>query len=153
MSDRKGSCDFLEPCLLTVREEGWSLNSKLPSEINQYNLSVKTVFPSVSYNLKFHYRVYNRLPEAQTLPKYTHPTSYPIKSVVVKEYHYRPGQALRFVGDWSYQISRQWAHEDSKFVSPMHRPPLPQRKYSWYSFLLEAELTPRDIVKPEVLCK
>ena len=25
------------------------------------------------------------------------------------------------------------------FVSPTHRPPLPHRKYSWYSFLLEAE--------------
>ena len=29
-----------------------------------------------------------------------------------------------------------------KVVSPTHRPPLPPRKYSWYSFLLEAESTP-----------
>jgi len=29
-----------------------------------------------------------------------------------------------------------------KVVSPMYRPPLPTRKYSWYSFLLEAESTP-----------
>ena len=28
------------------------------------------------------------------------------------------------------------------FVSTTHRPPLPPRKYSWYSFLLEAESTP-----------
>jgi hypothetical protein len=28
-------------------------------------------------------------------------------------------------------------------VSPTHRPPLPPTKYSWYSFLLEAESTPR----------
>ena len=34
-----------------------------------------------------------------------------------------------------------------------HRPPLPLRKYSWYSFLLEAESTPRVIVRPEELCK
>ena len=27
-------------------------------------------------------------------------------------------------------------------VSPTHRPPLRPRKYSWYSFLLEAQSTP-----------
>jgi hypothetical protein len=27
-------------------------------------------------------------------------------------------------------------------VSPTHRPPLPPRKYSWYSFVLEAESNP-----------
>jgi len=34
------------------------------------------------------------------------------------------------------------AHEGGKVVSPTHRPPLPPKKYSWYSFLLEAEPTP-----------
>jgi hypothetical protein len=34
------------------------------------------------------------------------------------------------------------AHEGGKVVSPTHRPPLPHRKYSWYSFLLEAGSTP-----------
>ena len=29
-----------------------------------------------------------------------------------------------------------------KFVSPKHQPPIPHKKYSWYSFLSEAELTP-----------
>ena len=33
-------------------------------------------------------------------------------------------------------------HEDGKFVSCTPRPPLPPRKYSWYSFLLEVESTP-----------
>jgi hypothetical protein len=28
------------------------------------------------------------------------------------------------------------AHEGGKVVSPAHRPPLPPRKYSWYSFLV-----------------
>jgi hypothetical protein len=32
---------------------------------------------------------------------------------------------------------------------PQHLPP---RKYSWYSFLLEAESIPRAIVRPERLC-
>jgi hypothetical protein len=32
---------------------------------------------------------------------------------------------------------------DSKVVSTTHRPPLPPRKYSQYSFLLAAESTPR----------
>ena len=40
------------------------------------------------------------------------------------------------------QISRQLACEGGKVVSPTHRPPLPPRKYSWYSFLLEDESTP-----------
>ena len=34
------------------------------------------------------------------------------------------------------------AHDGGKVVSLTHRPPLPPRKYSWYSFLLEAESTP-----------
>jgi len=33
-------------------------------------------------------------------------------------------------------------HEGGNVVSPMHRPPLCPRKYSWYSFLLEAESNP-----------
>jgi hypothetical protein len=33
----------------------------------------------------------------------------------------------------------------------MHRPPLPPMKYSWYSFLLEAESTPGAIVRSEGL--
>ena len=34
------------------------------------------------------------------------------------------------------------AQDSGKVVSLMHRPPLPPRKYTWYSFLLEAESTP-----------
>ena len=39
-------------------------------------------------------------------------------------------------------IPRKLAHEGEKVVSPKHRPPLLSIKYSWYSFLLEAESTP-----------
>ena len=34
------------------------------------------------------------------------------------------------------------AQDCGKVVSLTHRPPLPPRKCSWYSFLLEAESTP-----------
>ena len=50
----------------------------------------------------------------------------------------------------AFQISKQSVHEDGKVVIPMHRPPLPPRKYSWYSFPLEAG-HPRAIVRSEGL--
>jgi len=49
---------------------------------------------------------------------------------------------MRIRGGEETQISRQSTHEVGKVISPTHRPSLPLRIYSWYSFLLEAESTP-----------
>ena len=45
---------------------------------------------------------------------------------------------------WSLSLpdSRQMLHEGSKVVSPMHRPTLPPRKYSWYFCQLQDESVP-----------
>ena len=60
----------------------------------------------------------------------------------IKQFHYRPGQALRVPGGWGSHISRQSSHEGGKVVSPTHGPPLLPRKHTWYLFLLEGESTP-----------
>jgi hypothetical protein len=64
-----------------------------------------------------------------------------VKRLKVKQYHYRPGQALRGfqqLEDPRFQDNRHM--KVVKVVSPRHRPPLLPRKYSWYSILLEAKL-------------
>ena len=71
----------------------------------------------------------------------------------VKQSHYRPGHALRVPECWGSQIWRQSAHVGGKVGSPTHWPPLPPRKYFWYSFLLEAVWTPGLHCGREGLCQ
>jgi len=61
-------------------------------------------------------------------------------------------KALGVPGGWGSQISRQSAHEDSKFVSTTHRPFTPQE-----IFLVLISVTgwvnPKTIVRPAGLCQ
>jgi hypothetical protein len=41
------------------------------------------------------------------------------------------------------------AQYGGKVVSPTHRPHIPLRKFSWYSFLLRGRVDPRAIVRSE----
>jgi hypothetical protein len=67
---------------------------------------------------------------------------YNLENKMIRENKSNPVRTLSVPGSWGSEISRQQAHECGKVVSLMHRPPLLPIKYSWCSFLLEAESTP-----------
>jgi hypothetical protein len=58
-----------------------------------------------------------------------------------KQFLYGPGEDFSVLG----------FQKGDRFVSPMHRPSLLTRKYSWYSFLLSNESTSRAIVRANEL--
>ena len=68
------------------------------------------------------------------------PHPHPIYTKVITKYKTIPGpgrsRRLRF------PEFLESAHEGGKVVRPTHRPPLPPRRYYWYSCLIEAESTP-----------
>ena len=57
--------------------------------------------------------------------------TYSSRKVKVKQTLYRPGQALKVLGEWGSQI-----------VTPRPLPLLPLRKYFWHLFPSETESTP-----------
>jgi hypothetical protein len=72
--------------------------------------------------------------------------------VEVKQSYCRSGQALRVPRVWASQILRQSANKSGKFVSPTHRPPLPQG-IILVLVSVRGWVDPRAIVRPEGLCQ
>jgi len=71
-----------------------------------------------------------------------HVCSHVVRTIKVKQSHYRPDSSWDFKEVEARKTSRHSAREGGKVISPTHRPPLPPRKYSWYLFLLEVLSTP-----------
>ena len=65
-----------------------------------------------------------------------------IYKIKVKQSHYRPGQAQRVLRKLRFPDFVTTAQDGGRVVSLTYWPLFTPRKYSWYSFLLEAELIP-----------
>ena len=73
-------------------------------------------------------------------------------NVKVKQYLYRPGQALRIPEGSVSQTSRKSVHEGDNIVFLTHRPPLPQKIFL-VLISVRGWVNPRAIVRPEGLCQ
>jgi len=63
-----------------------------------------------------------------------------VVKVEANQFHYRPRCPE---GSWNLRFPDYMTMtQDGGKVSPTHRPLYTPRKYSWYSFVLEAEPTP-----------
>jgi hypothetical protein len=65
----------------------------------------------------------------------------------VKQFLYRPGQALRDPGGRGSQISRQTAQEGCKFFSSTHQLPLPPQEIFPLLISVRGRVDPRAIVR------
>ena len=126
--------------------EGWSCGVSSSTLFNTSSLLTRSV--QLIYILLLHH--ISQLPVVSSvflLPclsfsPYNLRRAIPIVTLKVNQSRYRPAVAPQGSTKLRFPDFVTTVQDGGKVVSLTHRPPLPHRKCSWYSFLLEAESTP-----------
>jgi hypothetical protein len=107
-----------------------------PHGVHRFPLLVSyttNVTLTYSYSYYSYHKENKAKPGERTMPR--------ASKLQVKKSHFGLDRPLKLQEGEAPRIPTQSAYEGDKVVSPKHPPPLPPRRYFWYSILLEVEST------------